>query len=179
MPKSKFYIKCLSHHINHHNSIYFIHYDCGLPLRIRNFFYITVIQKGWSCPAIWITVKCCCPLIKSVKFNLDNSKYTGYIIWHLKDWSALLYQKTEKAQFKGQIISKQFLVSSDSSKKRTNKFVFLGWRTKNEFVRSFFWKNPRIPKSPFEIIWPLGPLIRNLLRSDITTTWGKTFWYRM
>ena len=40
-------------------------------------------------------MKCCCPLIKSVKCTLDNSKYTGYNIWHSKDWSALLYQKTE------------------------------------------------------------------------------------
>ena len=39
---------------------------------------------------------------------------------------------------KGQIISKRLLVSSDSSKKRTNKVVFLPKGTKNEFVRLFF-----------------------------------------
>ena len=33
--------------------------------------------------------------IKSVKCTLDNSKKTGYNIWHSKDWSALLYRKTE------------------------------------------------------------------------------------
>jgi hypothetical protein len=55
---------------------------------------------------------------------------------------------------KGQIISKQFLVTSDSSKnERTNSFFWHN-STKTEFVRSFFWKNPMIPKSPFEIIWP-------------------------
>ena len=32
---------------------------------------------------------------KSVKCTLDNSKYTRYNICHSKDWSALLYQKTE------------------------------------------------------------------------------------
>ena len=43
------------------------------------------------------------------------------------------------AQTKGKIISKQLLVSSDSSKKQTNKFgFFLPESTKNEFVRSFF-----------------------------------------
>ena len=47
---------------------------------------------------------------------------TGWISWRLK----------------GQIISKQFLVSSDSSKKQTNEFVFWPNSTKNEFVRSFF-----------------------------------------
>ena len=40
-----------------------------------------MIQNARSCPAIWITVKCCCPLIKSVKCTLDNSKYTRYNIW--------------------------------------------------------------------------------------------------
>ena len=39
---------------------------------------------------------------------------------------------------KGQIISKRLLVSSDSSKKRTNEFGFLPNSIKNEFVRSFF-----------------------------------------
>ena len=40
---------------------------------------------------------------------------------------------------KGQIISKRLLVSWDSSKKRTNKFVFSTVRQKKtEFVRSFF-----------------------------------------
>ena len=38
----------------------------------------------------------------------------------------------------GQIISKWFLVSSDSSKKRTNEFVFWPNSIKNEFVRLFF-----------------------------------------
>ena len=44
-PKTRTYSKLwqkigygkTSLHINHHNSIYFIHYDCGLPLRTRNF----------------------------------------------------------------------------------------------------------------------------------------------
>ena len=58
-----------------------------------------MIQNAQSCPAICITVKCCCPLIKSEKCTLDNSKYTRYNIWHSKDWSALLYQKkTEKTE---------------------------------------------------------------------------------
>ena len=57
-----------------------------------------------SCPAIWITVKCCCPLNMSVKCTLDNSKYTEYNIWHSKHWSVLLYQKLELS------ISQEWLV---------------------------------------------------------------------
>ena len=41
------------------------------------------------------------PLNKSVKCTLDNSKYTGYNIWRSKDWSALLYQKTETERMGG------------------------------------------------------------------------------
>ena len=54
---------------------------------------------------------------------------------------------------KGQIISKGLfgILGFFQKNKRTNS-VFLPNSTKNEFVRSFFWKNPRIPKSPFEII---------------------------
>ena len=49
---------------------------------------------------------------------------------------------------KGQIISKRYLVSSDSSKKMNERIRFF-WpnSTKNKFVRSCFWKNPRIPKT--------------------------------
>ena len=48
---------------------------------------------------------------------------------------------------KGQIISKGLFVSSNSPKKWTNQFIFT--TTTNSFI---FWKNSRIPKSPFEII---------------------------
>ena len=41
---------------------------------------------------------------------------------------------------------KDFLVSSDSSKKRMNKFVFSTVRQKKWICSFVFWKNPRIPK---------------------------------
>ena len=49
---------------------------------------------------------------------------------------------------KGQIISKRLLVFSDSSKKRTNEFVFfLPNSTKSEFVRSFLEESKDTKKS--------------------------------
>ena len=53
-----------------------------------------MIQNAQSRPAIWIT-EVLLSFNKSVKCTLDNRKYTGYNIWHSKDWSALLYQKTD------------------------------------------------------------------------------------
>ena len=53
---------------------------------------------------------------------------------------------------KGQIISKWFLVSSNSSKKRTNEFFLLLWRL--VFVR--FLEEIEDTKNHFEIIWPLA-----------------------
>ena len=50
---------------------------------------------------------------------------------------------------------KVFLVSVNSPKKQTNKFVFT--TEMNLFDR--FWENSRIPKSPFEIIWTSGSRI--------------------
>ena len=65
---------------------YFIHYDCGLLLRTHNF----LSHSDSKCPILSGNLNhCCCPLIKSGKCTLDNSKYTRYNILHLKDWSAL------------------------------------------------------------------------------------------
>ena len=55
---------------------------------------------------------------------------------------------------KGQIISKRFLVSSDSSKnERTNSILVLLGKKRNLFVR--FLEESADTKSRFEIIWPL------------------------
>ena len=45
-----------------------------------------------------------------------------------------------------------YFQADDSSKKQTNEFIFSAMM---ELFRSFFWKNLRIAKSPFEINWPL------------------------
>ena len=73
-------------------TIYFIHYDCGLPLRTR------IISKSqwFKMPISSGNLNHCEVLLsfnKSVKCALDNSKYTRYNIWLSKDWSDLLYQK--------------------------------------------------------------------------------------
>ena len=51
-----------------------------------------------------------------------------------------------KVNLKGNMISKESLVSSDSSKKRMDKFVFSTVRQKKRICSFVFWKNPRIPK---------------------------------
>ena len=58
---------------------------------------------------------------------------------------------------KGQLISKWFLVSSNSSKKRMNEFFLLLQR--HVFVR--FLEEIEDTKNHFEIIWPL-PIMQNL-----------------
>ena len=52
-------------------------------------------MKPDSCQSLAITTNT--PRFEKLNtaLTLDNSKYTGYNIWHLKDWSVLLYQKTE------------------------------------------------------------------------------------
>ena len=56
---------------------------------------------------------------------------------------------------KGQIISKGLLVSSNSPKKQMKKFILL----LRQICLFVLWENSRTPKSPFEIIWPLGHIL--------------------
>ena len=45
-----------SPHINHHNSIYFIHYDCGLPLGTHNFLksqWFKMHNLVWQSESLW------------------------------------------------------------------------------------------------------------------------------
>ena len=79
------------------------------------------------------------------------------------------YKFFNQLQNKCQIISKRLLVSSDSSKKWTNEFVFLPNCTKKRICPFVFWKNQRIPKSPFKIIWPLAYQLK--LQSCFVTGW--------
>ena len=63
------------------------------------------------------------------------------------------------------------MVSSDSSKKRTNKFVFSTVRPKNEFVR--FLEESEDTKNRFEIIWPL--LERRCLKVRMQYSFREAF----
>ena len=56
---------------------------------------------------------------------------------------------------KGQIISKCFLVSSISSKKRTKEFDFTTMIPQVDLFSFVFWRKSKTPKNHFEIIWPL------------------------
>ena len=56
---------------------------------------------------------------------------------------------------KGQLISKCFLGSSISSKKRTNKFDFTTMIPQVDLFSFVFWKKLKTPKRHFEINWPL------------------------
>ena len=63
------------------------------------------------------------------------------------------------------------MVSSDSSKK-TNKWIRVFLPNSTKFFHSFFWKNPRIPKSPLKIIWPLvNQLICQNHEADFLKFW--------
>ena len=63
---------------------------------------------------------------------------------------------TESVMTKGQIISKRLSVFLDSSKKQT--IVNICLTVRKQICSFVFSKNPRIPKSPCEIIWPLVEL---------------------
>ena len=56
---------------------------------------------------------------------------------------------------KGQIISKWFLVSSISSKKRTKEFDFTTMTPQVDLFSFVFWRKSKTPKNLSEIIWPL------------------------
>ena len=53
---------------------------------------------------------------------------------------------------KGQIISKGFLMSSISSKKRTKAFDFTTMIPQVDLFSFVFWRKPKTPKNHFEII---------------------------
>ena len=53
---------------------------------------------------------------------------------------------------KGQIISKGFLMSSISSKKRTKEFNFITMITQVDWFSFVFWRKLKTPKNHFEII---------------------------
>ena len=58
---------------------------------------------------------------------------------------------------KGQLISKWFLGSSISSKKRTNKFDFTTMIPQVDLFSFVFWRKSTTSKNLFEINWPLRP----------------------
>ena len=66
----------------------------------------------------------------------------------------MLFHYIVPSPYKGQLISKWFLVSSNSSKKRTNELFFLLWRL--TFVH--FLEEIEDTKNHFKIIWPLAHL---------------------
>ena len=68
--------------------------------------------------------------------------------WHYDQFQPCYYLSQ---LVKGQLISKWFLVSSNSSKKRTNGFFLLLWR----LVFVCFLEEIKDIKSHFKIIWPL------------------------
>ena len=53
------------------------------------------------------------------------------------------------------MISKRFLMSSISSKKRTKEFNFTTMIPQVDLFSFVFWRKLKTPKNHFEIIWPL------------------------
>ena len=69
---------------------------------------------------------------------------------------------------KGQINSKWFFQADDSSKnERNNSFFWPNSTTYKQIFSFVFWRNLSVPKSPFEINWPLALnlLVNNQLNS--------------
>ena len=60
--------------------------------------------------------------------------------------------------FKGQIISKWFLVSLISYNKWTKEFNFTTMIPQVDLFLFVFWRKSKSPKNHFEIIWPLVPV---------------------
>ena len=84
----------------------------------------------------------CHQLLPVTVFSIEN----GRNLWHSCNLSRVLADSLSRALLKVSLFRKNFLVSSNSSKKQMNKFVHSTVRQKNR-IRSFvFWKNPRVPK---------------------------------
>jgi hypothetical protein len=125
-------------------------------------------QKGFFTSFQWIGDALCCLSLtiaiigsgqnlfwhvtqKLVTVRLDTDKK---LIIHHFCWLWSLVEIFVGCRVKGQLISKANCQAEDSSKKRTNEFVFTSMR--RVFVRFFEESSAR--KKRFEIIWPLvGP----------------------
>ena len=68
---------------------------------------------------------------------------------------------------KGQIISKEFLVSSISSKKRTKEFDFTNMIPQVDLFLLVFWRISKTPKNHFEIIWSLLTTAKVFILSNL------------
>ena len=94
-------------------------------------------------------------IIEFFTIMIDCLWRISYLIW--SETLLSLQKRTIQPHFlfgsytKGQIISKNFLVSSNSSKKQANKFVIVV--KTNSFVH-LLWEFEDT-KGPLEIIWPL------------------------
>ena len=64
-------------------------------------------------------------------------------------------KKRKKHGTSDQLISKGFLMSSISSKKRTKEFDFTTMIPQVDLFSFVFWRKSKTPKNHFEIIWPL------------------------
>ena len=89
------------------------------------------VDLVWQSKSLWSIAVL---LIKPVKCTLDNSKYTGYNIWHSKDWAALLYQKSWNWKKTSDIkFSVPFLQKKKPRKLMTKKLVTKKISSKWEF----------------------------------------------
>ena len=73
----------------------------------------------------------------------------------------MISSQKSRDHFKGQIISKEFLMSSISSKKWTKKFDSTTMIPQVDFFLFVFWRKSKTPKNHFEIIWPLTRQLRH------------------
>ena len=119
--------------------------------------YILTLRANFCNPNEWALPSkskgiFCLKLFKKIQRKLLEVMSTirltleDYCLWCIF-FSVLIVSATNKSQ----ITSKGLLVSSNTPKKGMKSFLLLRW------ILSFvFWENSRVPKSPFEIIWPLA-----------------------
>ena len=118
--------------------------------------HLSIVQWTWFLRTVWYQNNFYSFNITVYRFVILISCLKAQMFWGL---SCLLRKclffsiriKTIHTKGQLQLISKWFLVSSNSSKKQTNKFFLLLWR----LVFVCFSEEIEDTKNNFEIVWPL------------------------
>ena len=109
-------------------------------------------------------------LFERVYFGMSSSNIDHCLIFVLTHncflfMLAWYYWCSKQSVLKGQVISKGFLMSLISSKKRTKKFDFTSMIPQVDLFSFIFRKKFKTPKRHFEINWSLDPYLLTVLLS--------------
>ena len=101
-----------------------------------------------------------CPLSESLIFASINPKYDDRLFVELRvEYNLSSYFGLVD---KGEIISKGFLMSSISSKKRTKEFDFTTMIPQVDLFSFVFWRKSRTPKNHFEIVFDVFDFLQKM-----------------